>query len=142
MIGPNVIIFLTKDSMLQQLLNNLIGITGVANIAMTFAQTLWSLTGAQNRFSLASGTVLMCRWFIIAPVALVSAFAFNLDSLSLTGAIAMGYASAALYLARCVFRSDWEALLLDIQADDDFMSLLDDQGMNEDDYLEDMEEDN
>jgi Na+-driven multidrug efflux pump len=110
MAGPNITVSLTTDSTLENLLNDLVGMTGLANVAMAFAQVYWSLVGAQDRFGLASSTILLCRWLVTMPLAFSFIFGLSYDLRAVAGSIAVGYATASSFLAYCVYQSDWHSL--------------------------------
>jgi Na+-driven multidrug efflux pump len=110
MAGPNITVSLTTDSTLENLLNGLVGMTGLANVAMAFAQVYWSLVGAQGRFGLASSTILLCRWLVTMPLAFSFIFGLTYDLRAVAGSIAVGYATASSFLAYCVYQSDWQSL--------------------------------
>jgi Na+-driven multidrug efflux pump len=110
MLGPRIAVLLTTDKVVQSLLNNLVGMTCLANSSMTIAQIYWSLAGAQGRFELASATILFCRWFIIIPLACLVIFQNNFDIEAVAAMVAVGYAVAAFILACKIFLSDWEAI--------------------------------
>lgn len=126
--GRHLIVALTVDYTLQHLINDLLGLMALANLSMAFAQVCWSLVGAQGRFNLATLVVLVCRWLITMPLALVFIFALHYDEETLAGAVAAGSATSASVLACILFSSDWndvaEALfmqgLLIGDDDDDF----------------------
>jgi Na+-driven multidrug efflux pump len=65
--GPNIAAALTTDIVLENILNNLMGLTSLANVAMTFAQVYWSLAGAQGSYGAASATILLSRWIVTIP---------------------------------------------------------------------------
>jgi Na+-driven multidrug efflux pump len=115
MAGPNISVSLTTDSTLENLLNDLVGMTGLANVAMAFAQVYWSLVGAQGRFALAASTILLCRWLVTMPLAMSFIFGLGYDLRAVAGSIAIGYSTAASFLAYCVYHSDWESLSLAAQ---------------------------
>lgn len=110
MAGPDIAVALTSDYTLQHLFNQLVGMVSLANVPTAFAQVYWSLAGAQGRFSLASATILICRWFIIIPISSICIFAYFYDLVAVAGAVALGYAVAAFVLACAVFRGDWQEL--------------------------------
>jgi len=110
MLGPNIAVALSTDYTLQHLFNQLVGMASLANVPTTFAQVYWSLAGAQGRFSIASGTILICRWLVILPIASISIFGYFYDLVATAGAVAVGYAVASFALACFVFRSDWEVV--------------------------------
>jgi Na+-driven multidrug efflux pump len=110
MAGPNITVSLTTDSTLENLLNDLVGMTGLANVAMAFAQVYWSLVGAQGRFGLASSTILLCRWLVTMPLAFSFIFGLTYDLRAVAGSIAVGYATASSFLAYCIYQSDWQSL--------------------------------
>jgi Na+-driven multidrug efflux pump len=109
-VGPNLAVALTVDLAIENLLNDLVGMTGLANITMSITQICWSILGAQGRFGPASITILLCRWIIAMPLSLLFIYLFNFDSRSLAGAIGVGYASASGFLTFCVVESDWEGI--------------------------------
>lgn len=117
MAGPNIAVALSTDSTIQHLFTELVGLTGLANVSMTFAQVYWSLAGAQGCYGLASTTILFCRWLVILPIASACIFGYFYDLVSVAGAVAVGYAVAAFALACFVFRSDWERLALSMRED-------------------------
>jgi Na+-driven multidrug efflux pump len=110
MAGPNITVSLTTDSTLENLLNDLVGMTGLANVAMAFAQVYWSLIGAQDRFGLASSTILLCRWLVTMPLAFAFIFGLSYDLRAVAGSIAVGYATASSFLAYYIYQSDWHSL--------------------------------
>jgi len=107
MLGPNIAVALTVDPTIQQQFVDLVGVTVVASFAMTFALVTWSLLGAQGRFGIATACVVLCRWFIIFPIAAICTFAFRYDTVSVAGSIAVGYATAAFLLSLVIIKSDW-----------------------------------
>jgi Na+-driven multidrug efflux pump len=112
MAGPNIAVALSTDSTIQHLFTQLVGFTGLANVSMTFAQVYWSLAGAQGRFSLASASILLCRWLVMLPFAFICIYTFSFDLVAIAGSVAVGYAVATVALASVIFRSDWEQLAL------------------------------
>ena len=110
MVGPNLVVSLSGDRVLQNVMIDLVPITALALVSVTLAQTFWNLMGAQGRFGLASGTVLGCRWLVSMPISFISIFAYQYDVVSLGAAIAVGYITAAFILAGCLRRSDWKGL--------------------------------
>ena len=115
MAGPNISVAFTKDATLQHLLNLLIGMTGLAYIAMSFAQISWSLAGSQGRFGLASLVILACRWFITIPLAAICSFGLSYDLKAMAMSIAVGYMTAAIVLVYLVFSVDWKDVSLAAQ---------------------------
>jgi Na+-driven multidrug efflux pump len=115
MVVKNIIILLTTDPTMQHMMNNAIGLIGLANVSLAFARISWSLTGAQGRFRLATLIIFVSRWFVTTPIALISVFAFKLDLNSVSGALVVGYATASCALAYCVLRSDWGRLARSMQ---------------------------
>jgi hypothetical protein len=95
-----------------------VGITGLANVAMTFAQVYWSLVGAQGRYGLASSTIMLCRWLVTMPLALTFIFGLSYDLRAVAGSIAVGYATASSFLVYSVVTSDWQLLSLAAQEDE------------------------
>jgi Na+-driven multidrug efflux pump len=118
MAGPNIAVSLTTDSTLENIFNDLVGITGLANVAMTFAQVYWSLVGAQGRYGLASSTIMLCRWLVTMPLALTFIFGLSYDLRAVAGSIAVGYATASSFLVYSVVTSDWQLLSLAAQEDE------------------------
>ncbi|KAL7577273.1 hypothetical protein ACA910_002018 [Epithemia clementina (nom. ined.)] len=128
LLGRNLSVALTEDPSLQKLFNDLVGTTGLANIAMSMAQVYWSLLGSQGRFGVASSSILLCRWLFTMPLAAFFIFWGDYDVSGLGSALAMGYMTSTLLLASRLFRSDWklfaqlaqeEAMLGDDDDDDD-----------------------
>jgi len=108
--GKNIASLLTADSTLQHLLNDVITNLGLGNVVMTFALTTWSLIGAQGRYRLATLVVLLSRWLVTIPMALVCVYGFDLDLNSIMGSVTVGFATSVLALSYVFFRSDWERL--------------------------------
>jgi MatE len=107
MVGRNLIVVLTVDYTLQHLLDSLLGLVGLANLSMAFAQVCWSLIGAQGRFNLATLVMLVCRWLVTMPLALIFIFGMNFDLYTVAGALAVGSAISACVLAVVLFSSNW-----------------------------------
>lgn len=143
MAGPNIAVALSTDRTLQHLFVQLVGFTGLANVSMTFAQVYWSLAGAQGRYSVASATILFCRWLIVLPMASICIYRYFFDLRSVAGAVAVGYAVAAFVLSFFVFRSDWNAVAVALReetepiinegysSDDDVMRQYEDEPSSE-----------
>jgi len=146
--GRHLIVALTVDYTLQHLVNDLIGLMALANLSMCFAQVCWSLIGAQGRFNMATLVVMVCRWLVTMPLALIFIFALKYDEVSLAGAVAAGSATSASLLACILFSSDWNEVaeelfmqgLLVADDDDDFdFSFGDDDESSHDDDDDDDE---
>lgn len=118
MLGPRIAVLLTKDITLQHLLNDLVGMTGLAYVSVTAAQIYWSLAGAQGGFEFASATILFCRWLLILPLSALIVFYFSFDPKAVAGIVAAGYATAAFILACKFFSTDWEELSRSSQEED------------------------
>jgi Na+-driven multidrug efflux pump len=116
MIGPDLSVWLTKNTILQNMFYHLTGITAVTNFSMTFALTCWSLVGmGQGRFGIATVIIVLCRWLVVYPLAGIAVFRFHHEINSVSGAIAVGYATAGFALGCVLIRSDWKQLSLDAQ---------------------------
>ena len=110
MTGKYLVILLSTESTLQHLMYDTIPIIGLANLTMSFAQACWSLIGAQGRFRVATGIVLVSRWLITMPIALISVLGFFLDLNSVSGSLVVGFSTASCVLSYVVLRSNWEEL--------------------------------
>jgi Na+-driven multidrug efflux pump len=115
MAGPNISVALTNDATMQHLFNDLVGMTGLANISMSFTQIYWGLLSAQGRFSIASCCMLLCRWVLTMPIAAACIYGPSYDARSAAGAVAVGYGTAAIGLSIFVYRTDWHQAVLDAQ---------------------------
>ena len=110
MAGKNIAKVLTPDPVLQVLLSSLITHLSLGNFVMNFAMNVWSLLGAQGRYRLATLVILLTRWFVTMPMALVCIYGFHLDLTSVMGAVTTGFATSVIALSYVFFRSDWERL--------------------------------
>lgn len=110
MAGKNIANVLTPDPTLQLLLNNLITNVALGNLVMSTAMNVWSLLGAQGRYRLATLVILLARWLVTMPVALVCIYGFRFDLNSVMGAVTLGFATSVLILSYIFFRSDWDRL--------------------------------
>lgn len=110
MSGKNIANVLTPDPTLQLLLNNLITNVALGNLVMSTAMNVWSLLGAQGRYRLATLVILLARWLVTMPVALVCIYGFAFDLNSVMGAVTLGFATSVLILSYIFFRSDWDRL--------------------------------
>lgn len=117
--GPGIAVALSKDTALQHLFYQLVGMSGLANISMTMAQMYWSLAGAQGRYSVASATILFCRWLLVLPLASICVYRYQYDLVAVAGSVALGYAVATVALAWYVFNSDWHAVACSMQEDEE-----------------------
>jgi Na+-driven multidrug efflux pump len=113
--GPNISESLTTDTVLQTIINNLLGLTSLANIPMTLAQVYWSLVGAQGRYAVASAAILLSRWLVTMPLSAICVFGYSYDVDSLAGSVATGYATAAFVLSLHIFNADWMGLSISAQ---------------------------
>jgi Na+-driven multidrug efflux pump len=107
MAGPNVVVAMINDATLQNIMSETIEAIAVASVALAFAQMYWNLLTAQGNFSRASLIVLLGRWFIIAPMALVCIFKFKLSLSSVASAIIVGYITTAIIQAAMVYSTNW-----------------------------------
>jgi len=145
MLGPNIAVWLTVNPIIQTQFVDLVGMTALASFSMTFALVTWSLLGAQGRFGTATACVVLCRWFIIMPLAAICVFGYHFETKSVAASIAMGYSTAAFFLSLVIIRSDWEhyALLAQEEArladTPDYVD--DEEEADEDDLLGDSSED-
>lgn len=110
MAGKNMAKILTPDPVLQTLLSSLILNVALGNFVMNFAMNVWSLLGSQGRYRLATVVILLTRWFVTMPVALICIYGFNLDLNSVMGAVTTGFATSVWALSYLFFRSDWDRL--------------------------------
>ncbi len=110
MAGKNMAKVLTPDPVLQTLLSSLITNVALGNLVMNFALNVLGLLGAQGRYRLATVVILMTRWFVTMPVALICIYGFNSDLKSVMGAVTTGFATSVWALSYIFFRSDWERL--------------------------------
>lgn len=108
--GKNIASLLTSDSTLQTLLNDTIALIGLGNVLMTYSMVTWNLVVAQGRYRLATLVILLSRWLITIPCAVLFAHGFNLDLESIMGSMIIGFATAGLCMAYVLFRSDWNRL--------------------------------
>lgn len=115
--GPNIAEALTTDTVLKKLLNDLLGLTALANVPMTLAQVFWSLLGAQGKYAMASATILLTRWVVTIPISALFVFGYAYESHVVAGAVACGYATATVVLSLLVFISDWARLSESVQED-------------------------
>ena len=107
LLGLNLSVALTEDSTLQNLFNDLVGVTGLANITMSMAQVYWSLLGSQGRFGVASSSILLCRWLLTMPLAAGFIFGAEYDLRAVGSALAIGYMTSTILLTWRLFQSDW-----------------------------------
>lgn len=117
LLAPDISVVLTSNPVLQNALNNLMGLTAVANFTMNFAQVYWSLVGATTRFGLATAWILACRWFLIFPLAAICVYGYEFDNSAVTGTIAVGYGTAAFTLACVVISTDWRHWCMKMRED-------------------------
>ena len=137
--GPTIAVVLTKDSALQHLFYQLVGMAGLANVSMTMAQVYWSLAGAQCRYSVASATILFCRWLLVLPMASICVYWLRYDLVAVAGCVALGYAVAAAALAWYVFDSDWHAIACSMQVGNEHCNQMIEYPIHDDMGLYDVE---
>lgn len=113
--GPNISESLTTDNVLKTIINDLLGLTSLANIPMTLAQVYWSLVGAQGQYAVASATILLSRWLVTVPLAAICVFGYSYNVDSLAGSVSTGYATAAFALSLYIFNADWMSLSISAQ---------------------------
>jgi Na+-driven multidrug efflux pump len=108
--GRYLAVLFTSDPTMQHMTNDAIPLLGLANIAMSFSQVVWSLIGAQGRFRLATSVMFFSRWLVTLPIACVAIFVFFFDLNSIEGCLVVGYSTASCVLTFILMRSDWEGL--------------------------------
>lgn len=109
--GRHLAMLLTADNTIQHMMNNVMTLLGLANVAMSFSQVGWSLIGAQGRFRLATSVMFFSRWLVTIPVALITIFVFFLDLDAICGCLVVGYSTASCVLTFIVIRTDWDRLV-------------------------------
>ena len=148
MTGKNMAKVLTPDPVLQTLLSSLIINVAMGNFVMNFAMNVWSLLGSQGRYRLATVVILLTRWFVTMPVALICIYGLNLDLNSVMGAVTTGFATSVWALSYLFFRSDWDRLsrimrelnaMMEVDSDSDDDS--DDDDSDSEDHHEDRSRD-
>lgn len=141
MIGPNLAVALTTNSIIQRQFVDLVGMTVMASFAMAFALVTWSLLGAQGRFGIATACVVLCRWLLIFPIAAVCVFGKHFDTISVAGSIAVGYSTAGFCLSLVIMQSDWSQYALEAQfAEDEDEEVVNGEAPLDDDILEDFDD--
>jgi Na+-driven multidrug efflux pump len=137
MFGKNIATRMTSDPTLQHLLNDTLTLLGIGNIVLSYAMICWSLIGAQGRYRLATLCVLVARWLVTTPMAIICVYGFFLDIDSAMGSVVVGYAAATTALAYVLLRSDWallSSILKEMNAmEDGELANRDDPGTNEQD---------
>ena len=107
--------WLTPDPTLQNMLNDVIPMIGMANVFMVFGMVAWTLIGAQGRYKLATIISLCMTIFITMPLAAISTFYFVYDLKGIVGSIICGYSTTGLCLGYILLTSDWEHISKNIQ---------------------------
>jgi hypothetical protein len=110
MISPTLAEIITDDTVILYLIFNLVGMAGIANVAVTASQMYWSLVGAQGRIKFASLAIFSCRWFIIFPSSALVVYVSKFDPVAVAAMVAIGYSSATGILSYTFFNSDWKKL--------------------------------
>ena len=108
--GKNVASLMTSDATLQKLLNDTMALLGLGNVLMTYSMVTWNLVGAQGRYRLATLVILLSRWLVTIPCAVLFAYGFIFDLESIIGSMIIGFATGGLCMAYVLFRSDWSRL--------------------------------
>ena len=108
LLGEDLAKWFTPDKTLQDMLNELIPMIGVANIFMIFGMVSWTLIGAQGRYRLATTVSLVMSFFVTLPVAALFTFHYFFDLKAIVGAIIFGYSTSGLCLGYILLRSDWD----------------------------------
>lgn len=133
MSGRNIANLLTPDPTLQALLSDLLTNVALGNVVMNAAMNVWSLLGAQGRYRLATLVILLSRWIITIPMALVCIYVFELDLNATMGAVTTGFATSVFILSYVFFRSDWERLSRIMQELNAMMEMDSDSDESDDD---------
>jgi Na+-driven multidrug efflux pump len=110
MAGRDMSRLLTPDPVLQSLVSSLITNVALGCVVMNFSLMVWSLLGAQGRYRLATSVILLTRWLLSMPLALVCIYGLKFDLNSVMGAFTIGFATSVWCLAYIFFRSDWDRL--------------------------------
>jgi Na+-driven multidrug efflux pump len=135
MAGRDISRLLTPDPILQTLVSSLISNVAFGGVVMNFSLNVWSLLGAQGRYRLATFMILLTRWLLSMPLALICIYCLKFDLNSVMGAFTIGFATSVWSLAYVFFRSDWDRLsrvmrelnaLMEI--DSDFDDSVDEEG--------------
>ena len=125
-LGKDLATWFTPDALLQEMLNDLIPMIGIANIFMIYGMVAWTLVGAQGRYRLATIVSACLSLFVTLPLAALSTFYFVFDLKGIVGAVICGYSTTGLCLACILLRSDWKHISETIQeynsAEDDSSS--------------------
>ena len=113
--GEDLATWLTPDETLQNMLNELIPMIGIANIFMVFGMISWTLIGAQGRYKLATTVSVCMTVFVTLPLSSISTFYFLYDLQGTVGAVICGYSTTGLVLGYFLLTSDWEHISENIQ---------------------------
>ena len=105
----------TVDPTLRAMLRDLVPFVGVANFAMQFGETSWSLIGAQGQFKLATLVNFVSSWGICIPLAAIFVFCFRIDLQGLTSAVVIGYVTTSATLTFVLLSTNWKKVARKIQ---------------------------
>ncbi len=102
--------WLTKDEILQGIINSMIPLIGVGNVFMAFGTTSWALVGAQGRFKIATIISGVVSCVVTVPLATIFCvwLGFGLDGL--VASIVIGYTTVSFCMALVLLMSDWDSL--------------------------------
>lgn len=109
-IGYDLSAWLTTDSTLQLLVNELIPLFGLGNIVLTMGTMAWTIVGAQGRYRLATAIGGVGSWFVTIPMAAVLSIVFRINLQGQTAAIVIGYMVSGMVTNCVLLRSNWQKL--------------------------------
>jgi len=109
-IGDSLSAWLTTDTTLQMLINELIPLFGLGNIVLTMGTMSWTIVGAQGRYKLS--TVIACAgsWLVTIPLAAIFTIALRINLQGQTATVVIGYMISGTVTNVVLLRSDWKKL--------------------------------
>lgn len=98
----------TSEETLHKMVNDLIPLFAVGNIALAVGSMAWTLVGAQGRYAYSTAVGFVGSWCVTIPLAAIFSIKMGIDLQGQTSAVVIGYMVSGTWNTFTLLRSDWK----------------------------------
>jgi Na+-driven multidrug efflux pump len=108
--GNDVAQITTSEETLHIMINDLIPLFAVGNIALAVGSMAWTLVGAQGRYAYSTAVGFVGSWCVTVPLAAMFSIKMGYDLQGQTSAVVIGYMVSGTWNTFTLLRSDWKQI--------------------------------
>jgi Na+-driven multidrug efflux pump len=108
--GNDISQITTSEETLHKMMNALIPLFAVGNIALAVGSMAWTLVGAQGRYAYATAVGFVGSWCVTVPLAAIFSIKMGIDLQGQTSAVVIGYMVSGTWNTFTLLRSDWKQI--------------------------------